>query len=207
MSSFDLPTVVNRIIACRNTNCKILPYAALKFVILHRTDLCTLDLQANPHPIENGLLDGPELAERFKNRNLGTAGLTPYHFLIRANDPDFTIEQLIPITLRGAHAIGYNWRSLAVACVGDFRTNYIPHKMWNSLCELLALLIPINGGLDVVGHTDLPGAAADPNKVCPGQHLSPVSAKAQALSILPIDYASWNQGAIDHRLIQAGILI
>lgn len=201
-------SIHNRITACQNANQKVLPQAAVKMLVLHRTDLHVFDPVANPHPIPDDLLDGPALAARFKNKGLGTGGITPYHFLIRANTPEFAVEQILPLSLRGAHAAGYNWQSYGIACVGDFRKSPVPEGMWLNLCELMSLLIPINGGLDAAGHSDLPGACpSDPNKVCPGTHLSPKLAAAQAMNGLPPDWRVWTSDDVNARLLAAGIAL
>lgn len=205
----SLPLVSNRVAFCHDANpanAKPLPRTQITHLVIHRTDLDKLDPEANPYPIPNNLLDGVALASRFKHQGLGTAGCVPYHFLIRLNDA-YTIEQMLPLSIRGAHAIGYNWRSIGVALVGDF-TKYAPAPgQYDRLVSLVATLLPINGGLLVGGHTDLPGAAGDARKVCPGPFLPIGPIKTSAEMKLPPDYQVWGQGQIDFVIAKAGIVL
>lgn len=204
------PFVVDRTAECRAANpnnTAILLRLAISHLVVHRTDLDTLDPEANPDPVPNDQLDGPALALRFANPRLGTAGRIPYHFLLRADEPTWTLEQMLPLSARGAHAIGYNWRAIGVAAVGDFR-RYPPQPgAYDKLVRLCGLLIPINGGLLTVGHTDLPGAAADTTKVCPGSYLPVKPLAAQALASLPEGWMGWTEGAVTARLTLAGIVV
>ena len=187
---------VNRTLVCRQHNAnnkKVLPTAAVTHIVIHRTDLCVFDPVANPHPVPNALLDGPALAERFCNVALGCGGCIPYHFLIRVNAPTWTVEQLLPLSIRGAHAIGYNYRSWGIAVLGDFRRAAPPVGQYDALVQLVALLLPAvrPDGLIVAGHTDLPGAAANSKKVCPGSFLPAAKVRADAVATLPPGWTTW----------------
>lgn len=202
--------VINRIAECRavnKNNGKILPHSVLSHLVIHRTDLDTLDPLTNPDPIANALLDGPALALRFNNKGLGTGGLIPYHFLLRADAPTWTLEQLLPISIRGAHAVGFNWRGLGVAAVGDFRKYAPPAGQYAKLVQLTALLIVIQKGLITAGHTDLAGASIDSGKVCPGAYLPVKVLAATALATLPTNWKQWPADEVNARLIAAGITL
>ena len=147
---------------------KPLSYDAIKYLIIHRTDLED-KATGNDNPIANNLLTGTELVSRFKNPLLGTCGLIPYHFLIRY--PYGQVEQLLPLSRRGAHAIGYNYQSIGVAVVGRLDLGPASNDQYMTLVMICADLARINKGLIIVGHTDLPGASADKNKHCPGKYL------------------------------------
>lgn len=89
-----------------------------------------------------------------------------YHYVIRR---DGTVETGRPETRPGAHARGYNERSLGVCLVGgveaDGKTpeaNYTDDQM-TALAVLLDLLEQSHEGAEVVGHRDLPGVS----KACP----------------------------------------
>lgn len=205
---YTLPLVSNRVASCHDanpTNSKPLPRNQITHLVIHRTDLDKLDPIANPYPIPNSLLDGVSLSSRFKNPALGTGGCIPYHFLIRI-DEAYTIEQMLPLTLRGAHAIGYNYRAVGIALVGDFTRYPPPMGQYNKLVSLVSTLLPINGGLLVAGHTDLPGAAADPGKVCPGPFLPVKQVTNEAAMRLPSDYPVWATAQTDYVLAKAGIV-
>jgi hypothetical protein len=204
------PFVVNRIAECRTVNKRngqVLPRTVLSHLVIHRTDLDTLDPRANPDPVPNELLDGPALALRFNSVGLGTGGLIPYHFLLRADALIWTLEQILPLSVRGAHAVGFNWRGIGVAAVGDFRKYPPPAGQYNKLVKLCALLIPINGGLVTAGHTDLSGASVDASKVCPGSFLPVKVLAGHALATLPADWNRWSADAVNARLTAAGIAL
>jgi len=206
----DNPLIVNRISDCRLANANnstVLSYFALTHLVIHRTDLDTLDPVANPHPVTNDNLDGPALAGRFADPALGTGKLIPYHFLLRADTPHWTLEQILPLSLRGAHAIGYNYRSIGIAAVGDFRRYAPPLDQYAKLVKLVAALVVINKGLIVAGHSDLPGAVGDSKKICPGAYL-PVSVLAgQALTSLPTNCMKWTNTEAQGWLVSAGVTI
>lgn len=146
-----------------------LAWERLTYIVIHRVSLAR-KTKSNPDPIPDAMLDGPELAKVFRDRGLGTGGKPPYHFLVCQGG---TIDQLLPITKRGAHAIGYNAMSVAVAVVGDFRHKTPAPAQEQAIVELCAALVPVKrNGLLIVGHTDVPGSSADENKVCPGAYLS-----------------------------------
>ena len=205
--------VSNRVSECRNKNKKVLPRAAVRYLVIHRTDLNTFDPFTNPRPVPDDKLDGPALAKRFQDApaahpaGLGTGGLTPYHFLIRANAPLYTVEQILPLTLRGAHTIGFNWQSWGIALVGDFRKASPPPTQYVNLVSLVAMLLPTNGGLQVMGHTDAPDTSVDPGKRCPGVGLSTAQITADTIGLLPAEWTSWGQDQIDLALLAAGITI
>jgi hypothetical protein len=210
LPSKPVPFVWNRIAECRTVNKRnvhVLPRPALSHLVIHRTDLDHLDPVANPNPVPNELLDGPALALRFNNPGLGTGGAIPYHFLLRSDPGLWTLEQLLPLSVRGAHAVGFNWRGIGVAAVGDFRKYAPPAEQYDKLVKLVALLIPIQRGLITAGHTDLAGASADANKVCPGAFLPVKVLAASALATLPTDWNLWPASEVDARLVAAGITL
>jgi hypothetical protein len=204
------PLVVNRVAECHAVNAnnrRVLPFGSLAYAVFHRADLDRLDPVANPYPIQNEDLDGPGLACSFLNAGLGTGGCIPYTFLLRANPGVWTLEQLLPLSICGAHAIGYNARSIGIATVGDFRKAPPAAGQYDKLVQLATLLLPINGGLDPVGHTDLPDASADPNKVCPGAFLPVKVIAASALAALPTNWKMWSRDEVTSRLLAAGITL
>lgn len=121
----------------------------------------------NPDPVPNELLDGPALLKRITPiLKTGRA----YHALIRA-DENGTVEQLIPLSRRGAHAYQHNYEAIGVAVVGDFRKSPMPPEQHASLMWVCAGLGLLNSEIEIVRHDGVPGASADPDKVCPGHFI------------------------------------
>lgn len=146
-----------------------LAYDRLTYIVIHRISLARR-AKGNLDPIPDSLLDAPALAQRFRDRDLGTGGKPPYHFLVRQGG---TIEQLLPLSLRGAHAVGYNNMSVGVAVVGDFRHQEPQVAQLTSLEALCAAMVPVKrNGLLIVGHTQVPGSSHDETKICPGAYLN-----------------------------------
>ena len=89
-----------------------------------------------------------------------------YHKIIRR---DGTIEDGRPITAPGAHARGFNQKSIGICLIGgvesDKKTpeaNYT-HAQWDALDALVRDLLVIHPDAKVLGHRDLPYV----NKACP----------------------------------------
>lgn len=195
------PRLVEDVIAaCGGTNSTRRTIERIGLVVLHRTSL-SRHTPHNPHPVSDLLLDGPQLAKRFRNTGLGTGGQVPYHFLVLV---DGTVQQLLPLTRVGSHAKGYNTSSIGVAVVGSDLERRAPlHLQIDALVRLVAVLRGLNGGLRVVGHTALPGASTDPGKVCPGPHIVPDEIDRRAASYLPQGYSAAHVAAA---LEQAGVV-
>jgi len=176
---------INNVIAqCANKNGRLLDPAQIRYLVIHH---CSLSKKApgNDNPIPDDKLTGPLLAKAFKDLRLGTTGCTPYHFLITYTG----IDQLLQLSVRGAHARAWNDRSIGIAVVAD-EDNKVPplQSQRDNLIALLRVLYPINGGLEIVGHTQLAGASADPHKVCPGPLLNPDQLSAETISLAAVLY-------------------
>lgn len=88
-----------------------------------------------------------------------------YHYVIRRNA---AVEIGRPIEQVGAHAVGYNTRSIGIALVGGVDENNEPEMNFTDeqmqvLRHTIDALKYIYGDLKVIGHRDLPGV----NKACP----------------------------------------
>ncbi len=187
--------------ACANANSTRRDIRRIHTLVLHRTDL-SRNTPHNPHPISDLMLTGPELAKRFRVRGLGTGGLTPYHFLVLV---DGAVQQLLPLSVVGSHARDYNYASIAVAVVGAKLETQPPlHVQSDSLVRLVAVLRGINGGLDVVGHTDLPGASEDPKKKCPGPFIVPAEVARLAMGLQPPGQSAAH---VAYELERAGVVL
>lgn len=133
----------------------------VKYLVIHRLHLRRLGILDKD-------LDGAKIIEAFKNPKMKTKGRPPYHAVVKQ---DAGVEQMLPLAVKGAHAVGYNWQSWGIAVVGDFTKEKPVEGQTEALLEVCRVLAVANSGLEIVGHTELPGASDDPNKVCPGEFL------------------------------------
>lgn len=111
-------------------------------------------------------------------RELVLQGQAEYNLFIRK---DGTVDVVVPLEYRAAHAVGYNSRSVGIAVYGCFMDELDGRKCFNAhptQAQLDSLDLVILGlqwwlgtKLAVNGHTELPGASRDPKKVCPGPNL------------------------------------
>jgi hypothetical protein len=146
-----------------------------ELIVVHKTSLSAAGSD-NPHPVTDEALDGVSLVRTFASRplpppdGLGTCGLAPYHLLVRS---DATVEQMLPLSLSGAHARAFNAKSWAIAYVGERPTVYQVRAV-ERCCALLVLASVVVAGMParIVGHTSLPGASASASKVCPHEALA-----------------------------------
>jgi hypothetical protein len=192
---------INRIAECYDGRGVIMPIGNVRAIIVHRTDLCQWAPE-NPHPIPNDQLDGPSLCKVFMSQpGLGTGSRPPYHVLIKT---DGTAEQMLPLSVMGEHCITMNHRSLAVAVVGDFNAIQPSLAQWETLVEVVASWAPINGGLDVLGHTDVPGGSANPGKRCPGKYLPVGPVEMEVARRLPVGWRLWNTEGVAAALAADG---
>ena len=127
----------------------------LMLVVVHRISLAK-------RGVTDGDLNGHSLVAGFVDSSMGTGGRTPYHLLVMA---DGTCEQMLPLSVRGSHSKGYNRKSIAVAVVGEH--DQCTPAQFNKLAKVCAVLLTMNGGLRLAGHTSLHGASADAGKICP----------------------------------------
>lgn len=111
--------------------------------------------------------DPIEMAQRFRDPSLKTGGAFPYHFLVL---DDETVYQCLPLTKIGEAAKGLNTSGIQLCAIGDFRKSPPSAKQYSTLVDLAALLS--GAATDILGHTERTGHSLDPNKICPGKHLS-----------------------------------
>jgi len=162
--------VIDKTPICFDGNGYKLAPANVTTVVIHRLSLA-FKAEENPYPISDDQLDGPAVANTFKNKKMGTGGRCPYHFLIR-KDLDATVEQMLPLGIMGTHALSkWNQQSFAVAMAGNTDTRECNKKQYDRLVELCRVLCWVNGGLDLKGHDELVGGSKNPNKRCPGKYL------------------------------------
>ena len=122
----------------------------VKYLVLH----CSAS-RCNQHFTVDGLINTGK--ERF--------GQPSYHYYIQR---DGTIVPILPESVQGVHAVGYNHCSIAICYEGglnekgeatDTRTELQKHALF----ELLKQLHADYPQARIVGHTELPGA----HKPCP----------------------------------------
>ncbi len=165
--------VINRTAECAATNKRKPDLLHLRYLVIHETSLARLGPD-NPNPVPDNDLDGATLARIFRENDkprphgLGTGGWCPYHFLVSTTG---RVEQLMALTCVGAHAVGYNSQSIAIALVGNFERDRVPGPQLRAASRVCAALVPINKGLVIGGHTVTFNASSDPGKVCPGPNL------------------------------------
>jgi len=169
--------VVNQIPVCWDGNGRQLKRDRIRHLILHRCSLSQFVEEANPFPIDDSLLDGPGLASRFKNRKLGTGGRVPYQIIIGRSG---RVEQLLPLSIQGAHARIHNPTSIGVAVIGRTDRHEATEVQYDSLVEVCRLFLAVPG-IDLAAHDALAGASGDPNKSCPGKYLPLGPLRAMAL--------------------------
>lgn len=161
---------INRINECHNLNGRALPRNDVVYLVIHHCSLARKTL-SNPRPIPDELLTGPELARIFRgNPGLGTARRTPYHIFITY--PDGIIEQILPLCLRGAHALAHNNKSWGICTGGE--GGLLTERQRGSLVWVCRALYLLNGERAIIGHDELIGGKRDPNKVCPGYDLKTI---------------------------------
>jgi len=128
------------------------PIREVEYLVIH----CS----ATPEDMDIG-------AEEIKRWHLQRGWLDiGYHYVIRR---DGTVEKGRNDNVPGAHARGYNEKSLGICLIGGVEfdkhtpeANYT-HAQWDSLEHLVRTLKGDHEDAEVIGHRDLPGV----NKACP----------------------------------------
>ena len=146
--------------------------AVITGVVVHRIEVSQEDPAFHDNP--------SEVVRFFRTHPTGvraTGGKMPYPLLIEA---DGTLTQLLPLGRVTPHARSHNPTTIGVACLGDFRRESPPALQ---RATLVAVCTELLHALDVgserlFGHDELVGGSADPNKECPGRHLSMIVLRA-----------------------------
>lgn len=121
---------------------------------------------------------------------------TDYNMLI---GPDGAVDVTGSLEQVGAHAVGWNHRSLGIAAYGCFDPEpeslplaHLPHNLHPTPQQLAALETLVLGlcwwlgkRLYVAGHTELPNASRFPGKRCPGRYLDMDALRALTGTELP----------------------
>lgn len=116
-----------------------------------------------------------EVARFFREHPVGvkaTGGEMPYPLLI---DAEGIITQTVPLLRVTPHARAHNPTTIGVGCIGDFRARQpspVQHRSLLRLCAHLVRELRLSASA-LRGHDELAGGSADPDKICPGEGLSP----------------------------------
>jgi hypothetical protein len=137
-------------------------FSSLERIIIHRS---------GPWPKEYGEhKDAQDVANTFANNNLGTGYKMPYSYVL--NPDNLSVFRAVPLEKVTPHAGRYNITSVGIAILKDLRNEHIDDEAFVLLAELCNhIRMFTNKDLEIVGHTDLPGASKDLDKVCPGKNL------------------------------------
>lgn len=129
--------------------------------VMRPIELIVIHAAATPDDMDIGV---EEIREWHKARGMHDIG---YHDVIRR---DGRVEKGRPIEITGAHAKGFNAKSIGICLVGgvdvddltEAEFNFTRPQMasFNKLLDLYRIEFP---EAEVVGHKDLPGV----NKACP----------------------------------------
>lgn len=92
-------------------------------------------------------------------------GFVPYHFLV---DGAGRVARMLALEARGAHAGAYNWKSVAVACLGDFRSTPPPEPQVQACIELIRDIRSVYPHAVVIDHDEANRRMHLPVKGCIG---------------------------------------
>jgi hypothetical protein len=173
---------------------------AVDRVVIHRCDL-THVAPWNPTPIPTSELDGPMLAGRFRSPLSESKGWVPYSVVVPMHGRP---EQILPLRVKGAHAVGYNWCSWGVAVLNDGPAT---EEQLDAAARVTARLVVLARGASVVGHTELPGASRDKNKVCPAPVVNMADFRARVRRLLPAGWQSWGPHQAEAWAGEAGLVL
>lgn len=131
----------------------------MKFKPLETVDFLVVHCSASPDTMDIGV---DEIREWHRTRGFFDVG---YHFVVRRNGD---VETGRPVNRPGAHAVGFNHRSLGICLVGGVdvnqkATNNFTEAQFRSLLALLDSLVYLHPRAQILGHRDLPRVA----KACP----------------------------------------
>ncbi len=118
--------------------------------------------------------DAAGIARFYRAHPSYTGGQMPYSVVIyqtREYGP-IMVEQALPISEVGPHALRWSDEAIGVAVLGDFRKAKPSFELWNvtvDICAALAFWVNDNVSEILRGHSELPHGSSDPDKDCPGE--------------------------------------
>jgi len=150
-------------------------------LVLDKTDVCNIEPpkgKRDPrtaniivlHRIKGCGNNAEEIARWFYDNPLEgkTGKRMPYHFVVLS---DGVVEQAVKLKFEAPGALKLNKNGIQLAVLGDFRRETPTPEQLKAVQELCLFLVAWNK-CSITGHTDSPGASSNPNKICPGKHLS-----------------------------------
>ncbi len=154
---------------CWTTGCGALKarlHNSITSIVVHRIEVS----QEDPSYAD----DAEGIARFFRAHPVGvkaTGGAMPYPLLI---DSLGGVTQTVPLSRTTPHARTHNPTSIGVGVIGDFRIR-APSVAQRLTLVAVAVELLRDFGLTeaaLVGHDELAGGSADPDKICPGNGLS-----------------------------------
>lgn len=127
--------------------------------------------------IEKWRRDG--VPDQHQGKRIAGRGFVPYHFLV---DGSGRVARMLALEARGAHAGSYNWKSVAVACLGDFRAAAPPEPQVAATIALLRDILAVYPNADVIDHDEANRRMHLPVKGCVGDRFPLARVRASALS-------------------------
>ena len=109
---------------------------------------------------------------RWRHRHLRRWDDIGYHYII-GNTRPFTKDGKIYIgraeNVEGAHALGYNFKSIGVCLIGNFNKTFPSEKQMNSLVTIIKQVTSHHkiSVENILGHGELPNG----KKSCPGKNI------------------------------------
>lgn len=126
----------------------------VKYQVWHRTHLYPAYYDGTPE----------EFVAFWADRDMGTGGRTPYHYIIK---PDGVLWHFVPLDRVAPGAAPYNTRGVQVAIEQDMRKTPPTPEQWET-AKKLARELYLKGIVALGGHTEL---VPSKDKVCPGKYL------------------------------------
>jgi N-acetylmuramoyl-L-alanine amidase len=153
------------------------------------------------HPVPDDECDPVYLTEVLR-RAPGLGGI-PYWGVI---DRRGLLHQIVPLLTETYHALEYNRRSLGLALFGEREP--ATAAQYDTLVWACALLVPINGGLQIEGHSLLPRATHDAHKICPRPAIpSMVGLRADVGAAMVSGWQTWGADRAAETISDAGLVL
>jgi len=186
--------VINKIDECWDGTRIPRPHSRISHIIVHRIG-------------EEIGKTAVEVACAFRSQdndwNKVTGRQMPYSFFIRK---DGLIEQALEVMDVGWHARRWSKPGIGIAVSGNFNVEAPTAEQWESLAMLCSTLAYWLGIYELCGHTELPFASKDPDKVCPGKYLNMDDLREEVATRLS-DTAVFDRRARNKMLESYGIII